>query len=45
MKKNWISKLALAALLLCDAGQAQPQKGYDVPALTPELQTMADQVI
>lgn len=45
MKKNWISKLALAALLLCGAGQAQAQKGYDVPALNPELQTMADQVI
>ncbi len=47
MKKNWIKTLALGALLFVGAAHAgaQAQRGYDVPALNPDIATLADQVI
>lgn len=45
MKKNWITKIALSAVLLLGAGSANAQKGYEVPPLDAELSAMADQVV
>lgn len=43
--KNLIQKMAFSALLLIGVGNAQAQKGYEVPALDPEYAAMADEVI
>lgn len=45
MKKSIFSTLALAALLFVGAPEAQAQKGYDVPEVSPELTALADEVI
>ena len=45
MKKSLIKKVALSALLLLGAGNVQAQKGYEVPPLSEELSTMANEVI
>lgn len=46
MRKNWILKIALSALVALGAtGSATAQKSYEVPALDPEYQALADQVI
>lgn len=45
MKKNWILKVALSALVFVGAVTANAQKGYDVPPIDPELAATADQVI
>ena len=44
MKKSLIKKVALSALLLLGAGNVQAQKGYEVPPLSEELSTMANEV-
>lgn len=46
MRKNWILKIALSALVALGAtDSATAQKSYEVPALDPEYQAIADQVI
>ncbi len=46
MKKNWIKKVVLSALVLFGAATgATAQKSYTVPSLNPEYAAMADQVI
>lgn len=46
MRKNWILQIALSALVaLGGVNSATAQKSYEVPALNPEYQAIADQVI
>jgi len=45
MRKKWILKVALFALVAFGTGSAQAQKGYEVPEPNPEYVALADQVI
>lgn len=45
MKRNWIIKVALSAIMLVSAFSAHAQKGYDVPPIAPENAEMAGQVV
>ena len=45
MKKNLFHSVVLAALLFAGAGQAQAQKGYEVPPISDEHAALAAQVV
>jgi tetratricopeptide (TPR) repeat protein len=45
MRKNWILKVAFSAVALFGASSVNAQKGYEVPPISDELATTADQVI